>query len=181
MTDVDTTPKDRITATERRELRAVVRSQMKALRSEVAGRESKLRHEVDKLLAEKYHDENERIRKMKREAAKITEEANMKLRELLTAFEAESIGGSWDYGRREYETPPLRRTITTRQQAEQQMTRAVQSQIRQAQHVIDRQEADLLKELAFDALRTDAAQQFLTKFPTAEELVPAPTLKEIEG
>jgi hypothetical protein len=53
--------------------------------------------------------------------------------------------------------------------------------VQQALLALDRQEADLLRNLALDALETDAARGFLDRIPTVADLVPSRRLREIEA
>lgn len=49
-----------------------------------------------------------------------------------------------------------------------------------AKTTLARQEADLLRKLAVDALETDEARAFLSTIPTVSELVPMSRLIELE-
>lgn len=171
---------DAITPGERRELRAVVRQQMKVLRAEVAQREIELQAEVETRLAEKYRDEDRRVDELGRTVAGIAEEANRQLRDALSEFEDLSDGGRWSryLG---FDVPRISRRTANRDQLRMALLAGIKVQVRQAMLALDRQEADLLRELAVDGLETAAARAFLGRIPAVGELVPAKRMREIEA
>lgn len=176
--------KSRITATERRELRSMVRAQMKALRSDVEQRRASARTEIDKHLHDRFQTEEARLQDLRDLASAIAAEATQKLSEAIDAFEAVSVGGDWGYRGRDYlrfNAPSFSRNISGRSSLEQRLVRSVDSEVRKAKWDIDRKEADLLRELAIDSLKSDSALEFIANFPTVEELVPGQALREIES
>ena len=86
---------EQISPGERRELRSVVRQQMKVLRAEVGQREIELTSEVEARLVQRYRDDDHRADEMHRRIDNITAVANQQLREALTEFEDLSDGGRW--------------------------------------------------------------------------------------
>jgi AcrR family transcriptional regulator len=175
-----TKPEDTITPGERRELRAVVRQQMKVLRAEVAQRDIELQAEVEARLVERYRDEDRRNDELNRTIADIQTEANRQLRDALTTFEDLADGGTW---RRVsgFQAPYLSRSEGNRRQLRDALLAGVKVQVKQAMLALDRQEADLLRELAIDGLETAAARSFLDRIPSVAELVPARRMHEIEA
>lgn len=171
---------DQITPGERRELRSVVRQQMKALRAEVAQREIELSAEVETRLAERYRADDARADEFARRARELTREANNKMEALLADFAEDFAGGKW-VGKPLFDTPRVYRTHEDRKQLRTAMLAGIKTQARQALLELDRQEADLLRDLALDGLETSAARAFLGRIPTVAELVPSKRLREIEA
>lgn len=169
-----------ITPGERRELRAVVRQQMKVLRAEVAQREIELQAEVESRLVERYRDEDRRNDELNRKIADIHADANRQLREALSAFEDLADGGTW---RRVsgFQAPYLARKDGDRRQLRDALLAGIKVQVKQALLALDRQEADLLRDLAIDSLETAAARAFMARIPSVAELVPAKRMREIEA
>jgi hypothetical protein len=168
-----------ITPGERRELRAVVRQQMKVLRTEVKQRQLELVAEAEARLVEKYRDEDRLSDELGQRLTQITNDANIELRKLLSEYE-QILDGRWRRYSSGYSTPSIFRNKGNREQLREALIAGIKAQVQQAQLSLDRQEADLLKELAMDSLETNAARQFLAKIPTVGELVPSRRLREIE-
>lgn len=177
---IDGPANDQIMPGERRELRAVVRAQMKVLRAEVAQREIELRAEVEARLVERYRDEDRRNDALNREIADIHADANQQLREALTEFEDLADGGTW---RRVtgFQAPYISRKESDRRQLRDALLAGIRVQVRQALLALDRQEADLLRDLAIEGLETAAARAFLGRIPSVAELVPTKRMREIEA
>jgi hypothetical protein len=170
---------DNITPGERRELRSVVRQQIKVLRAEVKQRKAELVAEAEQRLVEKYRDEDRKADEMGQRIAELTRDANRQLSELLKQYE-DVLDGRW--GRtRGFETPWIVRKNADRKQLHDAMLAGINAQVEQAQLQLDRQEADLLRELAMEALETTAARGFLERIPSVAELVPSRRLREIEN
>jgi hypothetical protein len=175
-----TTTEDQITATERRELRTVVRSQIKVLRAEVSHREADLTREMEKRLVERYRDDDLRADAFRADVKKIQAKANEQLAKLKERYEDLFNGGRWN-GNDTFHAPSLYRRNEDRQQLRKALEAGIKTELRAARVALDRQEADLLLQLSIDALRTSAARAFLAALPTAVELVPAEKLREIEA
>lgn len=172
---------DQITPSERRELRAVVRQQMKVLRTEVEQRKYELVAEAERRLAEKYRDEDAAADQLQHQLAKLTEDTNRQLFEIMTEYE-QLIDGRWKQHMSGYQTPHIyRANAGTRDQLRKALVAGIEVQVKQAKLGLERQEADLLKDLAIDALETTAAREFMTRIPTVAELVPSQRLREIEA
>lgn len=173
-------PDDQITATERRELRAVVRNQMSVLRKEIAQREASLTAEMEKRLVERYQTDDTLANKFKADAKKLTAETNVKFAKLKEKYGELFSGGQWS-GRDEYYTPHIYRRTEDRDQLRRALAAGIKRELHNARVALDRQEADLLKDLALDALKTSAARAFLDRLPTAVDLMPAEKVREIEA
>lgn len=170
---------DQITPGERRELRSVVKQQMKVLRSEVEQRKIELQAEISTRLAEKYRHEDERANEFRRKVDEIAQQANDQMREVMAEHESLFDDGRWQ-GKAYFSPPHVSRKSGDRDELRKAMERGISVQAKQALLDLDRQEADLLRDLALDGLETSAARAFLGKIPTVAELVPARRLREIE-
>jgi hypothetical protein len=168
-----------ITGAERRELRSVVKSQFKVLRTEVGQREVELQAETEQVILRRYqrHDE-------------VTAEAQLLLRTKLRAVVDEMQAHCAEVNAREGTnlqagfrggTEPALDRSDNRHQERRTLVAAVREQVKTASLGLDRQEADLLRAIATDALETDEARSWLAQIPTVAELVPARRLREIEA
>lgn len=171
---------NQITAGERRELRSVVRSQMKALRAEIKQRERELDAEIEVRLVEKYRDQDARSRELQAKIRKLTAKANEQLHKLLEEFDDLSDGGVF---RRvnDFNSPYISRNEMKRDELRRALQAGMKAEISKAVISIDRQEADLLRDLAVDGLKSDAAKTFLARITTAQELLPPKRIVEIES
>lgn len=166
---------------ERRELRSVVRQQFKVLRTEVKQRELELMAEAERRLMERYREEDKKVEDLNWRITEIGREAQRQIDDLMREHEDQADGGKWlrragriyveGVGRRNEDRTQLRRALEA----------GIREQVAQAALALDRQEADLLKALAIDALETGAAREFVTRIPTVAELVPSARLREIES
>lgn len=171
---------DQITAGERRELRSVVRSQMKALRAEVKQRELELDAEIEKRLIEKYRDDDRRASDLETKIRKLTVKCNQQLQALVDEYnESCNNGARRRYS--EYNTPHSWGRNEKRSELRDALQAGMKAEIRKAAVAVDRQEADLLRDLAVDGLRTESAQAFLETILSAKQLVPASKILEVEA
>jgi len=173
--------RDEITPGERRELRAVVRQQMKVLRAEVKQRRFELVAEAEARLVAKYADEDKRADELGWRIREIKDKADRELGDLLREYEDLSPTGRWSSHIDGFSSPYIRRKNEDRTQLHRALVAGINAQVEQAQITLDRQEADLLRALAMNALETSAAREFLTRIPTVAELVPSRRLREIEA
>lgn len=170
-----------ITPGERRELKSVVRQQMRVLRTEVDQRKAELEAEAARRVAEHYRAEDDLLDELQRDIARISADANRQLEDLLADYESRTEGGVWSH-RPSIGVPRVsRRSERERRDMHAAMQTEVRRQVSQAKLRLDRQEADLLRSLAADALESDAAKRFLDDIPTVAQLVPSERLTEIEA
>lgn len=172
---------DRITPGERRELRSVVKQQFKVLRTEVEQREIELRSEAERRLAERYRDEDKRIDELNWRISEITRDAQRRIDDLMKEHSDAADGGAWGRHDGRISANGVSRRSEDREQLRRALMAGIRQQVQQASLALDRQEADLLKALAMDALETSAARDFLGQIPTVAELVPTRRLREIES
>lgn len=172
-----------ITKAERTELRSVVRNQFKVLRQEILQRRAELAAEMYREVEERTHDEDAKQESVQFMVHERVRECNRAINDLLYEHGYQTKSGSeavW------VEAP---RVFGSRfhggGKASERLSRAVSTdldaKVAHAKSVVDRQEADLLRELTIGALETAEARAFLDKIPTVTELVPVSRLIEIEA
>lgn len=166
---------------ERRELRSVVRQQFKVLRTEVQQREAELMADAARRLMERYRDEDKDVEDLNWRIKQIAEDAQRQIDDLMRGHEDKIDGGAWSRFSGRVSAQGVARKSEDRQQLRRALEAGIKEQVKLAILALDRQEADLLKALAVDALETDAAREFLTHIPTVAELVPSARLREIES
>lgn len=158
----------------------MVRAQMKVLRAEVKQRRYELVAEAEARLVDKYREEDRLSDELGQRLARLTEDSNRQLRELLGEFE-EVLDGRWRRYTQGFSVPRVTRDRSDRKQLHEALIAGISAQVEQAQLALDRQEADLLRDLSMEALESSAAREFLTRIPTVAELVPSKRLREIEA
>lgn len=169
-----------ITKAERQELRGVVRQQFRVLRHEVQARSDELIAEGEQRILDSFRAADQRRYEIDEEVQHLLGETLDKIREVCRdrpdagipkhinmGFGAGSGFVAWAPDRRGELRSALYTLITSRTAS--------------ALLQLDRQEADLLRNLAVGALESDAAHAFLTTIPTVAELVPEVRLAELEA
>lgn len=168
---------DTIKAGERRELRSLIRMRVKLLRAEVAEAHAAQLAEIDGRVAAKFQDDTDRIAELRAELDALVAEANTQATQIFASYSdvlevqrSEVFSRPW-FTRREDNKTKLRRALVA----------AVEAQTQAARHRVAKLEAELLTSLALDALKTDAAQEFVRTIPEIGDLMPATRLREIES
>jgi hypothetical protein len=174
------TPNAAMTPGERRELRTVVRQRLKVLRADVAQRRMELLADAEARLVERYRAQDKQIEDLNFRIAEIAEQASRDITDLIIGARGETEGVSIRRPVR-LQTPRLSSYTEDRSQLHRAMVAGVEAQVKTALLGLDRQEADLLQQLALQTIETDAARQFLATIPSVGELVPAARLAEIEA
>lgn len=167
-----------ITKGERTELRSIVRQQFKVLRNEIAQREAEMLAEIEDELTAKYAETDQGWSTVMHEVHEATMEANRRINDALYTAGYQVKGGS---ERMWVMTPTINQPTKDRQQLRHHATMKIRAQVKAALLRLDREEADLLRNLAVGALESDEAQAFLTAIPSVSELVPAARLQELEA
>lgn len=167
--------------TERTELKSVVRNQFRVLRREVEQRK-------DELLAEAYAEVERRTRQDEDERAVVdfevseaVSECNRMINDILRAHDMMHEDGR---DREFIQEPHLWGRFmggTKKDQLSQAARLDLQAHVKDALTRIDRQEADLLRDLAVGSLESDEAKMFLSQIPLVAQLVPKVRLAEIEA
>lgn len=170
-----------ISKSERTELRSVVRQQFKVLRAEVAQREAELKTDAFRQVAEKFEEDDKQWADTEFLAKQAVSEANRKINDHLRENGYEVPEGAdynvvslaWTFSHIQKKTP--------RGDMEKSAALEISERVHRARLQLERQEADLLRSLAVDALESDEAKAFLSHIPTVSELVPAVRMAEIEA
>lgn len=170
-----------ITKAERGELRSIVKQQFRVLRSEVDQREAEMGAEVEERLTSRYVDSDKRRLQVEGDITAIVAEAQAKIDAIWQAQGDEIDSESRAYmGRPELRvpTPPWR--TADRAQFRRALQAEVEAITANAKAQLQRQEADLLRNLAVGAIESTEAKGFLDGIPTVAELVPSQRLAELE-
>ena len=170
----------RIPAVERRELRSVVRQQFKVLRAEVEQRRAELAAEAAEQVRRKYAAADKQVDDVNWRIEQIVDQANKDIRDAVKKVQGESEAGTWTWSGA-VRAPHIAHRNEDRFALNTALTAGIEAQAKQALLTLERQEADLLRQLALDALDSDEARAFLARIPTVAELVPASRLLEIEA
>lgn len=167
-----------ITKGERTELRSIVRQQFKVLRAEVLQREAEMLAEVENEISDKYSEQDQGWTALMHEVHEATMEANPRINDALYKAGYQVKGGS---ERMWVMTPTIKQPTKDRQALRYHATTRIRAQVKGALLRLDREEADLLRNLAVGASESDEARAFLSSIPSAAELVPAARLQELEA
>ncbi len=166
-----------ITPGERRELRAVVRQQFAVLRAEVKQREEELKTDIARQVVEHYAQSDTQLAEAMREFQHITNDAARQMGEVLDRYPAVA-----PYGRYEgIYVPSLKLRDDHRLVLTAHAEQELKARVSAARLRLDRQEADLLRELSIGALGTEQAHRFLAAIPSVSDLVPAARIAELES
>ena len=170
----------RIPAAERRELRSVVRQQFKVLRAEVEQRRAELAAEAAEQVRRKYAAADKQVDDLNWRIEQIVDQANKDIRDAVKTVQGSSEGGQWTWSGA-LRPPHINHQNEDRYALNSALTAGIDATAKQALLGLERQEADLLRQLALDALESEEAQAFLARIPAVSELVPASRLLEIEA
>lgn len=169
-----------ITRAERTELRSVVKQQFKVLRAEVQQRRAELAAEASERVRQRYAASDKQVDDLNWRISEIVDQANKDVRDAVKAAQADSDGGQWAWSGAIH-APRIHHQNEDRFSLQTSLTSGIDAQAKQALLVLERQEADLLRQLAMGALETDEAHAFLRGIPTVSELVPTSRLQELEA
>lgn len=165
-----------ISKTERVELRSIVRQQFKVLRAEVEQREAEVLADADQQIADKFSSQDEAYERAAFLANEVVSEANRRVNDIYR----EQLGvGHTEYAYVDFRLPrkPEKRRLDLRGVA----VSKIRAQVKGASLQLDRQEADLLQQLAIGALESEEAHAFLGSIPSVGQLVPRARLAELEA
>lgn len=165
--------------TEREELRRLLRGRFKMLKADVAAREAELTQALQRDVEEQfaamdraYDDAMYRLQLAVTEANRVANDVGRGL------FGLDSWGTKTDKAMVSCQSMPKpgqreRREAMMRGMAE------IERRVKTALRELDRQEYELLTELATSALESSEAKSFFARLPTVSELVPSYRLGEI--
>jgi hypothetical protein len=169
-----------MTKAERSELRSIVRQQFKVLRAEVEQRRKELAAEAAEQVRRRYAAADKAVDDLNWKIEQIVDQANKDIRDAVKAVQGDSDGGTWSW------SGPVRAPRVGHEREDRfaltgALSTGIDAQAKSATLTLERQEADLLRQLAMGALESEEARAFLASIPTVGELVPASRLREIEA
>ena len=170
-----------ITKGERTELRSVVRNQFKVLRGEVLQRQAELVADAEARIAGRFVDRDRAREGIEWRIREIVEETNRAIADTIKNSGEETIdlgAISHVYG---VAAPRVAWASDNREQMRRAVHAEITSRVKDAMLRLDRQEADLLRNLAVGALESEEARAFLSAIPSVSELVPGDRLAELEA
>jgi hypothetical protein len=168
-----------ITKAERTELRSLVKGQFKVLRAEVDQRQAEMLADLSMQINERYASWDKQWSDAMFLCQEAVLEANRKVNDLLRELIDEPDGGRSEWMLVAFRPPhkPDRR----RSDLWAAGTNRIVADVKAAKLRLDREEADLLRSLALDALESDEAHAFFAAIPTVGELVSRARLAELEA
>ncbi len=169
-----------MTQAERRELRSVVRSQFKVLRAEVEQRRKELGAQAAEQVRQRYAAADKQVDDLNWKIEHIVDQANKDIRDAVKAVQGDSGGGMWQWSG-PVRAPKVGHEREDRYALNSALGTGIDAQAKAALLTLERQESDLLRQLALGALESDEARAFLASIPSVGELVPASRLQEIEA
>jgi hypothetical protein len=169
--------KPTIKAGERRQLIALTKLKIKALRAQVEQTRTDQLADIDARVAERFRDNETLIHELRGKISDMTKEANDQLTELYAEYSLIiDPHRSGNYSR------PY---ITPREDGKTELKRAlvaaVHAQAATARQRVTDLEVELLEQLIIDSLHSDAAKNFVSQMPTIETLMPTGRLTEVEA
>ena len=169
-----------LTKSERVELAQLVRRREKLAKSEVDSVAAERLAQFEQDAASSYQANDDAVwREQKRIVDEVVRKANAEIekrnQELgIPDWTAPGIAAGW-YGRGQNATKErveeLRRVAKTR----------IAADAKRAKHEVERVSVEIQTQLVADGLETEAAHRFLATMPTAQQLMPAVTVAEIEA
>lgn len=172
------TETNEITPGERRELRSVVKQQFTVLRAEIKQREEELKTDIARQVVEHYSDSDYQLGQATSAVHRIMQDAFKEIGEVLEQYPAVDGGGRSGV---QYYVPHMRLKDDHRLMVTNHAEQELKARVSAARLQLDRQEADLLRELSIGALGTEQARRFLASIPSVSELVPAARIAELES
>ena len=169
-----------MTKGERTELRSVVRGQFKVLRGEIEQRRKELMADAAEQVRHRYAAADKQVDDLNWRIGQVVDQANKDIRDAIKTAQAESDGGQWSWSGT-ISAPRISHQHEDRYALNGALSTGIDAQARSALLTLERQEADLLRQLALGALETEEARTFLAAIPSVGELVPASRLAEIEA
>lgn len=172
----DLKPADEIRAGERRELKSLVKIKIKALRAEIDSRHAEQMAQISARVARHFRDDDARIVEFDRQLDVIVAAAERKAQRLFAEFSDVVDSRSSVMSR-----PYYSRRQTRRSEFRSALLRAIESERAAALQRLSTLESELLETLTLDALKTDAAKQFVRDIPGIDSLMTGRRLVEIEA
>jgi hypothetical protein len=147
-------------------------------------RKEELKDEIETAILQQYYAQDAAIATAQAEVAELFDKFLRDLRdigqrlkqerpELMVQASRNQYGGATNWG--------FAAVDKNRAQERQALLAKIPNQVGDAKLTLDRQELDMLRELAAGALESEEAQQFLARIPTIGQLIPRVVLAELES
>jgi 2-oxo-4-hydroxy-4-carboxy--5-ureidoimidazoline (OHCU) decarboxylase len=166
---------DTIKAGERTELRRLVRMTTKLLRAQIIERHATQMAEIDGRIAAKFCEDKTRVEALRAELDRLVNRANRSAEAIIAKYPDVAEPRSNSFSR-----PWITRPEGDKNKLRKAMIAAVNATTKSAQLRVAQLETELLTALALDALRTDAAKEFVSQIPDIDELMPSDQPAQIE-
>ncbi len=169
-----------ITKSEREELRRLLRARFKLLRTDVAAREVELQQELDRQVTERYAVAEKRYDEAMFAVQQALDEANRKINDVGRELHgADKWGLKHDRRMVALTDRILNPAARERHDAHVEGAQEIKARVKKALLSLEREETQLLTELATTALESTESRAFFDRIPTVSELVPAYRMKEL--
>lgn len=157
-------------------LRTLVRMRVRLLRSQIADRHATQMAQIDGRVAEKFQEDRTRVEALRKELDRVVARANASAAAVLAKYPdvAEMRTGMFN-------RPYVNRPDQGKEKLRKAMVAMVTAQTEAAKLRVAKLEAELLSELALNAVKTEVAKEFVRTIPEIEDLMPAGPLAQIEA
>lgn len=164
---------------EREELRRLLRSRFKVLRADVAARQAELEAELSQQIEAQFAAEDKAYDDALFQLGLAVDEANRKANDLgRELWGREKWGEKHDRQLVSHAMIP-KPGVAERHRLHQQGRLDIETRVKRALLELERQENELLTELATSALESAESRAFFARIPSVTELVPAYRLQEL--
>lgn len=167
---------DTIKAGERNELKSLVRMRVKLLRAQIKEQHAARMAEIDNRIAAKFVEDTSRVDELRVKLDRIVARANNQVEALLAQYSDVAEPRHSAFSR-----PWFHRPEDNRNKLRKAMVAAVISETEAANLRVAQLESELLGELALNAIKSEAARDFVRAIPKIEDLIAADRLAEIEA
>lgn len=178
MTD---TPKTKMTKTEAKEIRTLVKSEYSFLDQEIGGQVSRIKSDIRQQLEAEAEvaltSARKRTDKLRAKANKLKDEAHDLLRQLQA--EGFELGGYRNDELFSFEVKDSNLKVSTVEKAMKRAFDAVDTQVHDARRGLKVNENEAVRKLTLNMCDTDEARSFIENIPSLGELVSMPDVKQL--
>lgn len=171
----------KMTKTEAREIRGLVKSEYAFLDQELGGQVSRIKSDIRQHMDVEAElaltEARKRTDKIRAKAEKLKAEAHDLLRQLQA--EGFELGGYGNPDLFSFEVKDGNLKVATVEKRMRAAFDAVDTQVHDARRVLKVQENEAVRKLTLNMCDTDEARQFVESIPTLAELVQMPDLKQL--
>lgn len=184
-----TTDKPQLTKTDAKELKALVRSDTKATAEELRRRYHEIRNAIDRE-REQMEKENEKeatkeVADLMKDVKALNEKIVSKLNKLSDAGWTKQAGyrGPEPINPHDFTVSlkGLNNLIPPTKDNPRSLAIELDEHYRAAERQLERQEADMIRDLTLRSVTSEAARDFILSMPTPEQLLPVPDSVQLEA